>query len=91
MTARKHPSLNRIIVVVLLLAISGALVAAFSNGRLAAITVVLALAFAKGWFVILDFLEMRGKSGALKPALLAWPALLLTLAFARSVAVGLFF
>lgn len=90
MTARKHTSLNRTIVILLALALSGALVASFSHGMLAAIVVVLVLALAKGWFVVLDFMEMRGTRGALKPALLAWPAILVTLALVRSVAVRFF-
>ncbi|MCL7998033.1 cytochrome C oxidase subunit IV family protein [Brucella sp. 21LCYQ03] len=83
----KHTSLNHTMIILLALALSGALVASFSKGMLAAIVAVLILAFAKGWFVVLDFMEMRGTRGALKPALLAWPAILLTLALARSVAV----
>lgn len=87
MRSQDPMSLNRSLLILLVLALSGALVAAFSHGKLMAIVVVLILAFAKGWFVILDFMEMRGTKGALKPALLAWPAALLTLALARSVAV----
>ncbi|MDR6433245.1 cytochrome C oxidase subunit IV family protein [Brucella pseudogrignonensis] len=86
----KHTSLNRTIIILLALALSGALVASFSRGMLAAIVAVLILAFAKGWFVVLDFMEMRVTRGALKSALLAWPAILLTLALARSVAVRFF-
>lgn len=80
-------SLNRTLLILLVLALTGALIASLSHGRLMAIVVVLILAFAKGWFVILDFMEMRGTKGALKPALLAWPAALLTLALVRTVAV----
>ncbi|NKB84285.1 cytochrome C oxidase subunit IV family protein [Brucella grignonensis] len=87
MTSDKYSSLNRTLLILLALALSGALIAGFSAGLLAAIVVVLILAFAKGWFVILDFMEMRGTDGILKPALLAWPAVLLTLALVRSVAV----
>lgn len=83
----KHTSLNCTIIILLALALSGALVASFSNGMLPAIIAVLILAFAKGWFVVLDFMEMRVTRGALKSALLAWPAILLMLALARSVAV----
>ncbi|MGO1163818.1 cytochrome C oxidase subunit IV family protein [Brucella sp. C7-11G] len=90
MIIHKHTSLNRTIIILLALALSGALVASFSHGVLAAIVVVLVLAFAKSWFVVLDFMEMRGTRGALKPALLAWPAILLMLTLARSVAVRLF-
>lgn len=85
----KHISLNRTILILIVLALSGALIASFSDGKLAAIVVVLILAFSKGWFVVLDFMEMRGTRGVLKPALLAWPAILLTLALARSVTVRL--
>lgn len=91
MMSHEHTSLNRTIVILLALALSGALITSVSHGMLSAIVMVLILAFAKGWFVVLDFMEMRGTRGALKPALLAWPAVLLTLALARSVAVRFFF
>jgi len=71
--------------------VSGAFVAATGAGTLAAVVTVLILAFAKGWFVILDFMEMRGTDGLLKPALLAWPALLLALALVRSILVCVLF
>jgi len=87
MRSQDPMSLNRSLLILLVLALSGALVAALSHGRLMAIVVVLTLALAKGSIVILDFMEMRGTKGALKPALLAWPTALLTLALARSVAV----
>ncbi|GLU26199.1 cytochrome C oxidase subunit IV family protein [Brucella sp. NBRC 12950] len=87
MRNQDHMSLNRTLLILLVLALTGALIASLSHGRLMAIVVVLILAFAKGWFVILDFMEMRCTKGALKPALLAWPAALLTLALVRSVAV----
>ncbi len=91
MPCHGHAALSCILLILLALALIGALMAAFSNGALALIIAVLVLACAKGWLVILDFMEMRGLRGALKPALLAWPAILLTLVCARSVAVGLFF
>ncbi|QWK79496.1 cytochrome C oxidase subunit IV family protein [Ochrobactrum sp. BTU1] len=87
MRNQDHMSLNRTLLILLVLALTGALITSLSHGRLMAIVVVLILAFAKGWFVILDFMEMRGMKGALKPALLAWPAALLTLALVRTVAV----
>jgi len=87
MRSQDPMSLNRSLLILLVLALSGALVAALSHGRLMAIVVVLTLALAKGSIVILDFMEMRGTKGGLKPALLAWPTALLTLALARSVAV----
>lgn len=87
MSVQKNNSLNRTLLILLILALSGALIASFSDGMFVAIVVVLALAFAKGWYVIQDFMEMRAKKGALKASLLAWPALLLTFAFMRSVAV----
>ncbi|WP_435656028.1 cytochrome C oxidase subunit IV family protein [Brucella pituitosa] len=89
MKSDEHTSLNRTLLILLALAMSGALIAGFSGDMLTAIVVVLILAFAKGWFVILDFMEMRGTKGALKPVLLMWPAVLLTLALMRSVAVRL--
>lgn len=87
----RAPSLTRTFLVLVLLAVSGAFVAATGAGTLAAVATVLILAFAKGWFVILDFMEMRGTDGLLKPALLAWPALLLALALARSILVRVLF
>lgn len=87
----RDPSLTRTFVFLVLLAVSGAFIAATSGGMLAAIVAVLILAFAKGWFVILDFMEMRGTSGTLKPALLAWPAILLALALVRSIIVRALF
>lgn len=87
MSDRNHSSLIRTFIILFLLALSGAFIASTSAGMFAAIVIVLILAFAKGWFVILDFMEMRGTSGTLKRALLAWPALLLVLALARSVLV----
>ena len=87
MSDRDHSSLTRTFVVLIILALSGAFIAGTSAGMLAAIVIVLILAFAKGCFVILDFMEMRGTDGILKPALLAWPAVLLTMALVRSVAV----
>ncbi len=61
-------SLTRTFIVLVLLALSGAFIAATSAGMLAAVVIVLILAFAKGWFVILDFMEMRGTDGLLRPA-----------------------
>ncbi|KXO77871.1 hypothetical protein AYJ56_19245 [Brucella anthropi] len=87
MSDRNHSFLIRTFILLILLALSGAFIASTSAGMFAAIVIVLILAFAKGWFVILDFMETRGTSGTLKPALLAWPALLLVLALARSVLV----
>ncbi len=84
-----HGSLNKTLAILLVLAVSGALIASFCGTYLAGVIAVLILACAKGCFVVLDFMEMRGTPGALRPALLAWPVILLTLAFARSVAVGL--
>ena len=44
---------------------------------------------ATGRFVVLDFMELRASRGAMRSALLAWPAILLSLALARAVAVTL--
>ncbi|WP_428839552.1 cytochrome C oxidase subunit IV family protein [Brucella oryzae] len=88
---RNHHSLNRTFIILILLALSGAVIATTSAGMFAAIIIVLILAFAKGWFVILDFMEMRGTDGLLKPALLAWPATLLALALGRSILARILF
>ncbi|WP_439632108.1 cytochrome C oxidase subunit IV family protein, partial [Shinella sp.] len=53
------------------------------------IAAVLVMAYAKGRFVVLDFMELRASRGVLKSALLAWPAVLLSLALVRAVAVTL--
>lgn len=62
-----HGSLNRTLAILLVLAVSGALIASFLGTYLAGIVVVLILAYAKACFVILDFMEMRGTRGALRP------------------------
>lgn len=86
-----HTPLTRTLVILLALALSSAAIAGFSNGLPAALAVILVFAFAKGRFVILDFMEMRGTKGPLKPALIAWLSILLSLAFARSVVAHIFF
>ncbi len=91
MPGRNHSSLIRTFVILIIIAVSSAFIAGTSAGLLAGIVVVLILAFAKGWLVILDFMEMRETSGPLKFALIAWPALLLALALARSVLVRVLF
>lgn len=73
----------------LTLAAGGAFVGGLSGGLLVPIAAVLVMAYAKGRFVILDFMELREARGPLRSALLAWPAALLTLALARAVAVTL--
>ncbi|NKB79402.1 hypothetical protein HED49_13585 [Ochrobactrum daejeonense] len=84
-----HTPLTRTLVLLLALALGSAAIAGFSGGLPVAVAVILVFAFAKGWFVILDFMEMRGTRGPL-PALLVWLAILLSLAFARSVVAHIF-
>jgi nitric oxide reductase NorF protein len=76
MTRRQQEDLLGVLAMLITFAIGAAIVA-------------LAIAFAKGRLVILDFLELRGGAHAMRLALIAWPALLLTAACARSLTVAL--
>lgn len=89
MTRREREELLGTLILLLTLAVGGAVVATLAGPTVVPIAAVLVIAFAKGRFVVLDFLELRGSRSGLRPALLAWPGLLLSLAFARSVAVAL--
>ncbi len=73
----------------MMLAIFGAVIGGLGGGLLVPVAAVLVMAYAKGRFVILDFMELRARHGGLKVALLAWPAALLLLAFARAIAAAL--
>lgn len=89
MTRQAREQFIATLAMLLTLAVGGALVGGLSGGLLVPITAVLIMAYAKGRFVILDFMELRASRSALRPALLAWPALLLSLALARSVLAAL--
>ncbi|TAA64639.1 cytochrome C oxidase subunit IV family protein [Shinella sp. JR1-6] len=88
MTRQAREQFIATVAMLLTLAVGGALVGGHSGGLLVPIAAVLVMAYAKGRFVILDFMELRTSRSALRPALLAWPALLLSLALARSIFVA---
>jgi nitric oxide reductase NorF protein len=88
MTRQAREQFIATLAMLLTLAVGGALVGGLSGWLLVPIAAVLAMAYAKGRFVILDFMELRTSRSALRPALLAWPALLLSLALARSIFVA---
>lgn len=71
------------------LAVAGAALAALCGHHLAAVFVILALAFAKARLVVLDFMEMRHTGNPLAPAILGWAGLVLALSLARALAVFL--
>ena len=89
MTRQAREQFVSTLAIMLTLAVGGAFVGGHSGGLLVPIAAVLVMAYAKGRLVVLDFMELRAARGVLRPALLAWPAALLTLAFARTVAVTL--
>ena len=89
MTRQAREQFVATLAMLLTLAAGGALVGGLSGGLLVPIAAVLVMAYAKGRFVVLDFMELRATRGALRSALLAWPAILLSLALARAVAVTL--
>ena len=89
MTRRQHEELLGVLAMLITFATGGAVVAGLAGGTLVPILAVLLIAFVKGRLVIFDFLELRGSAHPMRLALIAWPALLLTAAFARSVIVAL--
>ncbi len=89
MTRRQHEELVGVLALLITLAIGGAIVAALAGDTVVPILAVLIIAFAKGRLVVLDFLELRGAIHPMRFALIAWPAVLLTAAFVRSLAVAL--
>jgi|APMI01.1.fsa_nt_gi nitric oxide reductase NorF protein len=89
MTRQAREQFVATLAMLLTLAAGGAFVGGLSGGLLVPIAAVLVMAYAKGRFVVLDFMELRASRGAMRSALLAWPAILLSLALARAVAVTL--
>ncbi len=89
MTRQAREQFVATLAMVLTLAVGGAVVGGLSGGLLVPIVAVLVMAYAKGRFIILDFMELRDSRSGLKQALLAWPAALLSLALLRAVAVTL--
>ena len=89
MTRQAREQFFATLAMLLTLAAGGAFVGGLSGGLLVPITAVLVMAYAKGRFIVLDFMELRTSRSAMRSALLAWPAILLSLALARAVAVTL--
>ncbi|WP_159952310.1 cytochrome C oxidase subunit IV family protein [Rhizobium sp. 18065] len=90
MTRREREELLGALAALLTLAVGGAVVAALAGDTVVPVAAVLAMAFAKGRLIILDFMEFRDSRSLLRAALIAWPCVLLTAAFARSLAVAVF-
>lgn len=89
MTRQARERFFATLAMLLTLAAGGAFVGGLSGGLLVPVAAVLVMAYAKGRLVVLDFMELRAGGGAMRAALLAWPAVLLSLALARAVAVSL--
>lgn len=89
MTRQTREHFIATLAMLLTLAVGGAVVGGLSGGLLVPISAVLIMAYAKGRIVILDFMDLRTSRSALRPALLAWPAVLLSLALVRTVVVAL--
>ena len=90
MTRRETEALVGAFAALLTLAIGGAVVSALAGDTLVTVAAVLVMAFAKGRFIILDFMDLRDSPSILRTALIAWPCVLLFAAFARSITVALF-
>lgn len=88
MTRQAREQFIATLAMLLTLAVGGAIVGGLSGGLLVPITAVLVMAYAKGRLVILDFMELRNGRSILSQVLLAWPAVLLALAFGRAVLVA---
>lgn len=89
MTRQDREQFVAVFAMLLMLAFFGAVIGGLGGGLLVPVVTVLVMAYAKGRYVILDFMELRTQHSGLKAALLAWPAILLLLALARAVAVAL--
>ncbi len=87
MTYRQHEELLGVLAILITFAIGGAIVAALAGPTIVPIAAVLAIAFAKGRLVVLDFLELRGGRHPMRIALILWLCVLLSAALARSLAV----
>ncbi|MFL0693021.1 MAG: hypothetical protein ABS35_13320 [Kaistia sp. SCN 65-12] len=89
MTRRQHEELLGVLAMLMTFAIGGAVVTALAGPTIVPIAAVLAIAFAKGRLVVLDFLELRGGHHPIRVALIGWLCLLLAAALVRSLAVAL--
>ncbi|THV20181.1 cytochrome C oxidase subunit IV family protein [Peteryoungia ipomoeae] len=90
MTRRQHEELAGVLAMLITFAVGGAIVAALAGPTIVPIAAVLAIAFAKGRLVVLDFLELRGGYHPMRIALIGWLCVLLVAALLRSVLVGFF-
>lgn len=88
MTRRQQEELLGALAMLVTCAVGAAIIAALAGATVVPILAALAIAYAKGRLVILDFLELRGVAHPMRLALMTWPALLLSAAFARSLAVA---
>jgi nitric oxide reductase NorF protein len=88
MTRRQQEDLLGVLAMLITFAVGAAIVAALAGNTVVPVLAALAIAFAKGRLVVLDFLELRGGAHPMRLALIAWPALLLTAACARSLTVA---
>jgi nitric oxide reductase NorF protein len=89
MTRRQHEELLGVLAMLMTFAVGGAVVTALAGPTIVPIAAVLAIAFAKGRLVVLDFLELRGGHHPIRVALIGWLCLLLAAALVRSLAVAL--
>lgn len=89
MTRRQHEELLGVLAMLMTFAIGGAVVTALAGPTIVPIAAVLAIAFAKGRLVVLDFLELRGGHHPIRVALIGWLCFLLAAALVRSLAVAL--
>lgn len=87
MTRRQHEDLVGVLAMLMTFAIGGAIVTALAGPTIVPIAAVLAIAFAKGRLVVLDFLELRGGHYPMRIALICWLSIILIAALSRSLVV----
>ena len=87
MTRRQHEDLVGVLAMLMTFAIGGAIVTALAGPTIVPIAAVLAIAFAKGRLVVLDFLELRGGHHPMRIALIFWLSIILIAALSRSLVV----
>jgi nitric oxide reductase NorF protein len=89
MSRRQHEDLVGVLAMLLTFAIGSAIIAALAGPTVVPIAAVLAIAFAKGRLVVLDFLELRSGHHPMRIALIGWLCILLTAALTRSLAISM--
>lgn len=87
MTRRQREDLVGVLAMLMTFAIGGAIVTALAGPTIVPIAAVLAIAFAKGRLVVLDFLELRGGHHPMGIALICWLSIILIAALSRSLVV----